>query len=209
MLKRLVIAAALWPYVALAQNAKCPVQAADIAAYDHDLNHAFEAAGKQFQVDPDLGRAVTMAESSFDAKAVSYKGAKGLMQLMPAAIATVGVKDPFDAHQSIFGGMELLRKIASMPAFTGKPYMVLVAYNAGPYRKQFPSESYHFADRVTAIYWQLKDQHVTHHHLIAPTRGTAGYLALPRCGAKPSVSRPRIVGGKIQPSQTYRVADSR
>jgi soluble lytic murein transglycosylase-like protein len=207
MFRLLALAAVLLPGVASAHNVACSFSSSpETVAVDRALNGTFEGAGKQFRVDPDLGRAITAVESGFDAKAVSSKGAKGLMQLMPGTAETLHVTDPFNKKQSIYGGMEFLARIASMPEFSGKPYMVLVAYNAGPYRKTFPSESYQYADRVAEVYWKLKSQHhLDHHHLIAPTRGQLSYLSLPRCGSKTEAGpqRVRLVGGVIQPSRRY------
>jgi soluble lytic murein transglycosylase-like protein len=207
MLMRIVLMAALLPCAAFGQERVCtPLSASTMVRYDHALNGAFEAEGKQFRIDPDLGRAVTAAESGFNPQAVSAKGAQGLMQLMPGTAQTVHVADPFDPKQSIRGGMAFLRMIANMPAYSGKPYMILLAYNAGPNRKTFPPESYRYADRVLEIYWKLKSQRMAANQKIAPSRGL-DFLSLPRCGAtqsKPPVQRVVFVHGQILPSHPYR-----
>ena len=80
--------------------------------------------------------------------------------------------------------------------------MVLVAYNAGPNRATFPDESYHYADRVTALYQQLKAARRHSGGLIQPTRSLdRNYLSLPQC-AQP-VSRLKLVNGVVQSSRHY------
>ncbi len=68
-----------------------------------------EAAAAQHQVSSDLVKAVIAVESEFDQWAVSSKGARGLMQLMPATARRFGVSDPFDARANIFAGTQYLR----------------------------------------------------------------------------------------------------
>ena len=93
----------------------------------HD--HHIDAASRLYQVSPDLVRAVISVESEFDQWAVSSKGARGLMQLMPATARRLGVLDSFDARQNIFGGTQYLRILIDQ--FAGDVTLVLAAYNAG------------------------------------------------------------------------------
>jgi hypothetical protein len=93
----------------------------------HD--HHIDAASRLYQVSPDLVRAVISVESEFDQWAVSSKGARGLMQLMPATARRLGVLDSFDARQNIFGGTQYLRMLTDQ--FAGDTTLVLAAYNAG------------------------------------------------------------------------------
>jgi soluble lytic murein transglycosylase-like protein len=74
-------------------------------------------------------RAVMRVESNFYPEAVSHKGAMGLMQLMPATAASMGVLDPFDARQNILGGARFLRVLANN--FGGDLVLTIAAYNAG------------------------------------------------------------------------------
>jgi len=74
-------------------------------------------------------RAVMRVESGFYPEAVSHKGAMGLMQLMPATAAAMGVLDPFDARQNILGGARFLRVLANR--FGGDLVLTIAAYNAG------------------------------------------------------------------------------
>lgn len=88
----------------------------------------FEAAGAAHGVDPRLLAAVAQVESGMDPRAVSPAGARGLMQLMPATAAGLGVTDPFDPAQAIDGAARLLR--SHLDRF-GSVELALAAYNAG------------------------------------------------------------------------------
>ena len=80
-------------------------------------------------VDPVLVRAVIVVESNFDARCVSNKGAKGLMQLMPETARRYGVRDVFDVEQNIRGGIRYLADLLEM--FPNDLSRALAAYNAG------------------------------------------------------------------------------
>jgi len=87
------------------------------------------AAAQEHDVDSDLVTAVIHAESSFNPRAVSPKGAKGLMQLMPVPAKSLGVKDPFAPRENIRGGTSLLAELRRK--FRGDDRLALAAYNAG------------------------------------------------------------------------------
>lgn len=91
-----------------------------------------DAACRYFGVDTDLVRAVIKAESNFNHRAVSRKGALGLMQLMPVTAQEMSVMDPFDPADNIFGGVQYLKRLLGM--FNGDVPLALAAYNAGPER---------------------------------------------------------------------------
>lgn len=80
-------------------------------------------------LEPALLMAVISVESRYNPKAVSPKGAKGLMQLMPATARRFGVEDAFDIRQNLHGGARYLRDL--MQRFDNNLELVLAAYNAG------------------------------------------------------------------------------
>ncbi len=89
-----------------------------------------EKAAKRHGIDANLVAAVIGVESSFQPKAVSSKGARGLMQLMPGTAAALGVGDSFDPEENIDGGSRYLRKL--LERYRGDAVKALAAYNAGP-----------------------------------------------------------------------------
>jgi len=89
-----------------------------------------EEAAATYDVDPELVRAVIRTESGFDAQATSPAGAQGLMQLMPFLSKELGVKDPLDPRDNIFGGVKYLRKLLSR--HDGNLALAIASYNAGP-----------------------------------------------------------------------------
>jgi soluble lytic murein transglycosylase-like protein len=114
--------------VALTQPAsyETPRQpAADYGTYSQEIA---EAAAR-YAVPERLIWAVIRAESGFDARAVSSRGARGLMQLMPETAAILGVRDPFNPRENIHAGARHLRGM--MERFRNDLPMALAAYNAG------------------------------------------------------------------------------
>jgi len=88
------------------------------------------AMGHKYMIDTRLIKAIIIAESCFDPKAVSPAGAQGLMQLMPETARSLGVSDPFDPWQNIEGGVSYLRMM--LDQFNQNKELALAAYNAGP-----------------------------------------------------------------------------
>ncbi len=85
--------------------------------------------GVQHEVDPALIKAIIMAESTFNHRALSNRGARGLMQLMPSTALSLGVENPFDPVANMDGGARYFRKL--MDTFDGRVELALAAYNAG------------------------------------------------------------------------------
>ena len=88
-----------------------------------------EAEAKRYDVDAAFVSALIRAESNYEPRAVSRKGARGLMQLMPATARRLDVRRPFDPAANVRGGVRYLREL--LDRFDGKPELVLAAYNAG------------------------------------------------------------------------------
>jgi soluble lytic murein transglycosylase-like protein len=95
-----------------------------------ELRAAFEEAGRMHGVDPRLVAAVARRESAWNPRAISNKGASGVMQLMPATARYLGVTNVFDARENILGGTRYLRTL--LDTFNGDLDLALAAYNAGP-----------------------------------------------------------------------------
>lgn len=105
------------------------------------FTHLVSAVAWRYSIDPNLINAVIHVESAFRVKAVSPKGAMGLMQLMPATARSLGVSDPFNPLENIWGGVRYLVKM--LDEFDGDLELALAAYNAGPnavkkYNNQIP-----------------------------------------------------------------------
>jgi len=122
-----------------------------VARYDSLISRL----GREHSVEPALVKAVIAAESNFDPKAVSRKGAQGLMQLMPGTARLLGVEDAFEPEQNVSGGTRYLREMLTR---YGDMTRALAAYNAGPeavdrYRGVPPyPETQDYVDRVLTYY---------------------------------------------------------
>ncbi len=85
---------------------------------------------QRHNINPALVKAVIKAESDFDRYAVSKKGARGLMQLMPKTLKDLKVYDPFHPRENINGGVRFLKRL--LKRFNNNITLTLAAYNAGP-----------------------------------------------------------------------------
>ena len=118
-------------------------------------------ASQQYDVSFPLLKAIIKAESGFDPRAVSKKGAKGLMQIMPENFKPLGIKDPFDPSQNIHAGARYFKQMYDR--FKGKLPLSLAAYNAGPtaverYKTVPPyEETEEYVKRVLKFYYNYKN----------------------------------------------------
>lgn len=121
-----------------------------------DLDQLVEQTAGRLQIDPQLVHAIIQVESDYDPKAVSRKGALGLMQLVPGTARRFGVENPFDPKQNIEGGINYLRYLLDL--FGNDLTLSLAAYNAGENsvlrRGGIPSipETRDYVRRVTTLY---------------------------------------------------------
>jgi soluble lytic murein transglycosylase-like protein len=124
----LSIAPASAPAVAPAQAAKPQ------AVKPQNLSEVINTISDQHHLDPDFISSVIHAESGFNARAVSPKGARGLMQLMPGTASKLGVSNAFDPRANVEGGTRYLSELLQLYNFD--VIKALAAYNAGPHRVQ-------------------------------------------------------------------------
>lgn len=96
------------------------------------LNEVVNSASDTTNIDPDLINSVIHAESNFNAHAVSPKGARGLMQLMPKTANELGVSNSFDPNANVQGGTKYLQEL--LQRYNYDMVKALAAYNAGPQR---------------------------------------------------------------------------
>jgi soluble lytic murein transglycosylase-like protein len=122
-----------------------------------EIDKAIDEAALKHNVDPNLVRALIKVESNFNARAVSRKGAMGLMQLMPQTAKTLKVSNPFDPQQNVDAGVRHLKELLNN--YNGDVPLSLAAYNAGqgavarnngipPYR-----ETKNYVKRITELYF--------------------------------------------------------
>lgn len=126
--------------------------------YDHLISEASYVSGISFA----LIKAMIRVESNFDAKAVSKKGAKGLMQIMPKNYDSLDIDDPFDPRENILGGSKYFQML--MDRYNGKLPLALAAYNAGPtavdrYRGIPPiRETEDYVKKVMSYYYVFQEK---------------------------------------------------
>jgi soluble lytic murein transglycosylase len=97
-----------------------------VESYDDVITEAAKLHG----ISPSLLKAIIHVESYFNPRAVSKKGAMGLMQIMPENLGTLNITDPFDPWENIMGGTRYFRSM--LERFNFQLPLALAAYNAGP-----------------------------------------------------------------------------
>jgi hypothetical protein len=133
---------------------------------DCDLDWIIFRAGEKQGVDPRFIHAVIKQESRYDPKAVSYVGAQGLMQMMPATAKRFGLKDPFDATTNVEAGTKYLKWL--LKRFNGDVSLALAGYNAGEgsvdkYKGMPPySETQNYVKKIVSTYGK------TYHPVLTP-----------------------------------------
>jgi soluble lytic murein transglycosylase-like protein len=158
-----------------AEPARALLAVPDLAPFAREIREAAERYG----VEEALIKAVIRVESAFNSRAVSPKGARGLMQLMPGTASMLGVRDSFDPRQNIDGGVRHLRGL--IDRFGSNLKLALAAYNAG-------------------------EQAVVNHGGIPPYRETRDYVTriLGLFSPGPAMASPE----PEPPQQTYRTEGS-
>ena len=101
-----------------------------VAAPGKTFDNIIEKARARHGIDTALIKAVIKVESNFDPRAVSKKGAAGLMQVMPLNYPALSISNPFDPEQNIMGGTQLLKEFKAR--YKNNLSLALAAYNAGP-----------------------------------------------------------------------------
>jgi soluble lytic murein transglycosylase len=130
-----------------------------------EINALVQKTASRLQVDPHLIHAIIQVESEYNPRAVSRKGALGLMQLAPYTASRLGVSNPFDPKQNIEAGVTHLRYLLDL--FGGDIALSLAAYNAGTLSVQryggipsFP-ETKSYVRKVWGLYQPGSDLYVT------------------------------------------------
>lgn len=145
-----------------------------VAAPTARIAELIERFAAEHDLDPRLVQSVMQAESGYDPKALSTKGAIGLMQLMPATARELAVDDPWDPEQNVRGGVAYLKRM--LETFSDDLDFALAAYNAGP-------------------------NAVLEHAGVPPYAETRAYVAKVRClydGDCPGTSTTTIGGRKVE-----------
>jgi hypothetical protein len=141
---------------------------------DPQLNPVFDAAGATYNVDPNLLRAMAGQESGGEPNAVSRQGAVGLMQIMPETQRELGITDPTNPIQSIFGGAQYISQ--GLEKYKD-PARALMYYHGGPDESRWGEETQAYPGQVLARYAPARTQVAA-----APQAAVSGTDALAAVG---------------------------
>lgn len=168
-----------------------------------DVDSFIVDSGKRNSVDPLLLYSIMHQESSFKPRAMSYKGARGLMQLMPGTASRFGVNNIWDPKQNIEGGARYMRFLLDL--FSGDVRLALAGYNAGEgavlkygYRVPPYNETQEYVRRIGQRYSLIRDPQA------AVTLSSAQLAAAQQKGPtplnvyEPSVFMTRLPDGRLQ-----------
>jgi len=139
-----------------AMRAIRPVKGDNASLPTPEINEAVDQTASRLQIDPQLVHAIIKVESEYHPRAVSRKGAMGLMQLVPETAQRFGVQNPFNIKQNIEAGSSYLKHL--LDTFGGDIPLSLAAYNAGESAVQrfggIPAfaETQAYVRKVTGIY---------------------------------------------------------
>jgi hypothetical protein len=173
-----------------------------------DLAELVNAASEIYRLDPDLVNSVIRAESGFNVRAVSPKGAQGLMQLMPQTASQLGVQNTFDAKANVEGGTRYLRELLERYDFD--LIKALAAYNAGPERvERYGGVPPYYETRayVARIVRDFNKKKLAQKNTAqsAPKKGASGGKARSGAGTSPKRS---TSGNSAQPAAPNLAANS-
>ncbi len=168
-----------------------------------DLEEVVNSASGRYRLDPDLVNSVIKAESGFNVRAVSPKGARGLMQLMPGTASQLGVPNAFDPQANVEGGTKYLREL--LERYNFDLVKALAAYNAGPQRvEQFGGVPPYYETRayVARIVRDFNKKKAAQQKAAAVTQKTPARKISSKASAAKS-------GGSAPASQAKALAPSR
>lgn len=170
----------------LGQNQAAGTQSTDSTYFSNYMNQAslsygdyleqiFQKASDTYNVSKDLLKAMAKAESNFRSDATSHSGAMGIMQLMPATAASLGVSDAYNPEQNIMGGAQYISRL--LEKYSGNIPFALAAYNAGSgnvekYGGVPPfKETQNYVTKILGFFAGRRDNS-GQHHIWKPGTGT-------------------------------------
>jgi hypothetical protein len=161
-----------------------------------DLTEVVNEASGRYRLDPDLVSSVIKAESGFNAHAVSPKGARGLMQLMPGTASQLGVGNVFDPAANVEGGTKYLREL--MERYDFDMVKALAAYNAGPQRvEQFGGVPPYYETRayVARIVRDFNKKKIAQGKVVASAKTSTPRVAGAKTKRQPAAAKANPASG--------------